>query len=58
MVGEGKLFTTKDVKQNLTFSLLESIGEDGNSEDLNALEETWRDRLQSWSPLGLNTRED
>jgi hypothetical protein len=58
MVGKGKLFTTEDVQQNLTFSLLESIGEDGNSEDLKALEETWRDRLQSWSPLGLNTRED
>jgi hypothetical protein len=57
-VGNGKLLSTEDIKQHLTFSLLESVGEDGLKEDLQELEEKWRDRLQSWSPLGLNIRED
>jgi general stress protein 26 len=58
VVGNGKLFSTEDIKQHLTFSLLESVGEDGLQEDLQELEEKWRDRLQSWFPLGLNIRED
>ena len=42
----------------LTFVLLESVGDSGSQEDLKKLENVWRDRLQSWHPLGLNTRDD
>ena len=31
---------------------------DLSQEDLKKLENVWRDRLQSWHPLGLNTRDD
>ena len=58
MVGAGKLVNTDDIKMKLRFSLLESVGEHGLPGDLQKLEEMWRDRLQSWYPLGHNTRED
>ena len=33
-------------------------GVNGSIGDLEELEEQWRNKLQSWSPLGLNVRED
>ena len=58
MVGVGKLVTTEDIMKQLTFTLLESVGEQGGLEDLKVLEGRWRDKLQSWAPLGLNTKDD
>ena len=58
MVGVGKLVTTEDIMKQLTFTLHESVGEQGGLEDLKVLEGRWRDKLQSWAPLGLNTKDD
>ena len=58
MVGAGKLFASQDVKNLLTFTLLQSVGEEGTVESLEICEEQWRNKLQSWSPNGLNIRED
>jgi hypothetical protein len=58
MVGPGKLMSVEVIKRMMTFVLLESVGENGSQEDLKKLENVWRDRLQSWHPLGLNTRDD
>ena len=57
-MGPDKLMSVDGVKKMLTFVLLESVGESGSQEDLKKLENVWRDRLQSWHPLGLNTRDD
>ena len=57
-MGPGKLMSGDGVKKMLTFVLLESVGESGSQKDLKKLENVWRDRLQSWHPLGLNTRDD
>ena len=46
------------IKKMMTFVLLESVGENVSKKDLKKLENVWRDRLQSWHPLGLNTRDD
>ena len=40
------------------FILLESLGEDSSLEELKKKEDVWRNRLESWAPSGLNTRED
>ena len=53
-----KLLSTNDVKAQFSFTLLEAIGEGGTDDQLKKLEDVWRDRLQSWAPLGLNTKED
>ena len=58
MVGGNKLFATKDIKDLLCFTILQSVGVNGSIGDLEELEEQWRNKLQSWSPLGLNVRED
>ena len=58
MVGPGKIVSAVDIKNMLTFVLLESVGENGSLAELKDLECKWRDRLQSWYPLGLNTRDD
>ena len=58
MVGGDKLFVTKDFKGLLSFTILQSVGVNGSVADLDELEEQWRNKLQSWSPLGLNVRED
>ena len=58
MVGAGKLFASPDVKNLLTITLLEAVGENATMESLEKCEEQWRNRLQSWSPNGLNIRED
>ena len=58
MVGAGKLFVNSDIKRLLTFTLLESVGMDGSVESLERCEEQWRNKLQSWTPNGLNIRED
>ena len=46
--------TSADIKQTLKFTILESC----TADKLVELEESWRNRLQTWAPLGLNVRED
>ena len=58
VVGADKLNTVEEVQNQLKFTLLESVGRLGTEDELKRLEDIWRDRLQSWAPLGLNTRED
>ena len=58
MVGDGKLFATQEIKEYLQITILQSVGVNGSYQDLEELEEQWRNKLQSWSPLGLNVRED
>ena len=58
MVGKGKLSTSELVKSSFTFTLLESVGLSGTAEDLDRCEEIWRNRLNTWTPNGLNVRED
>ena len=54
----GKLTISSDIKEQLIFTLLESVGPNGSEAALEQLEETWRTKLLSWAPSGLNTRED
>ena len=58
MVGTNKLMATQDIHASLQFTILQSVGSAGSHEDLEELEEQWRNRLQSWHPLGLNIKED
>jgi hypothetical protein len=58
MVGHNKLTTTDNIKACLSFTILESVGIGGTVGELEEVEEVWRNRLQSWAPGGLNTRED
>jgi hypothetical protein len=58
MVGDGKLFATQEIKDYLQFTILQSVGVNGSYQYLEELEDQWRNKLQSWSPLGLNVRED
>ena len=53
-----KLTISSDIKEQFIFTLLESVGPDGSEVALEQLEETWRNKLLSWAPSGLNTRED
>ena len=58
MIGKNKLRSVEEIKSFLTFTLVDSLGEYGSPEDLKKLEDRWRDRLCSWAPQGLNTRDD
>ena len=58
MVGDSNLSSTETVKSLLHFTLLQSVGVDGTEAELASVEEEWRNRLQSWAPVGLNIRED
>jgi hypothetical protein len=49
------LNTTANIQDSLKFTILESSS---SPEKLVELEESWRNRLQTWAPLGLNLRED
>ena len=49
------LNTTTNIQDSLKFTILESSS---SPEILVELEESWRNRLQTWAPLGLNIRED
>ena len=42
------------IKKSLKFTILES----GCVDQLPEIEESWRNKLQTWAPLGLNIRED
>ena len=57
-IGADKLYEVKEVKAALRFILLESLGYEATLEELKRKEDIWRNRLDSWAPLGLNTRED
>ena len=48
MVGTNKLMATQDIHASLQFTILQSVGSAGSYEDLEELEEQWRNRLQSW----------
>ena len=48
------LSSSPNIKESLKFTILESCSPD----QLVELEESWRNRLQTWAPLGLNIRED
>ena len=58
MVGKNKLMKVNEIKSCLTFTLVDSLGENCSAEDFKKLEGGWRDKLSSWGPLGLNTRDD
>ena len=58
MVGKKKLLNANELKSLLQFTLIDSVGEDCPASDLKKLEDRWRDRLSSWVPQGLNTRDD
>ena len=47
-------FDSKEIQGLLKFTILETSSLDS----LEQVEENWRNRLQTWAPLGLNTRED
>jgi predicted GIY-YIG superfamily endonuclease len=55
---EDMLTLSRDIKEHLTFTLVQSVGQHGSQEALEQLEEEWRNKLHTWAPLGLNTRED
>ena len=58
MVGATKLTGTDEVKSKIKFTLLQSVGLSAGDEELKKLENKWRDKLQSWAPMGLNTKDD
>ena len=58
MVGRNKLMKVDEIKSFLKFTLVDSLGENCSADDMKKLEDRWRDRLTSWAPLGLNTRDD
>ena len=58
LIGSGKLYDLQEVKSSLRFILLEALGKDAVLEDLKEKEDTWRTRLGSWDPEGLNLKED
>ena len=58
MVGNDKLRENGEVKELLKFIILDTVGESGTEEDLKFLEDRWRDKLLSWAPDGLNTKDD
>ena len=58
LTGPGKLYGLEEVKSSLRLILLEALGKESALEDLRVLEDTWRTRLESWAPGGLNIKED
>ena len=41
-----KLTLSKDIKEQFTFTLVQSVGKTGSEEVLEQMEEEWRNRLQ------------
>ena len=58
LVGVNMLYDLDEVRSALKFTLLESLGENADLNELKRKEDTWRTRLESWAPSGLNIRED
>ena len=58
LVGEDTLYRLEEVRNAFKFTLLESLGDGAPLEELKNREEVWRNRLESWHPVGLNVRED
>ena len=58
MVGKKRLVKADEVKSLLQFTLIDSVGEDCPASDLKKLEDRWRDKLSSWVPQGMNTKDD
>ena len=58
LVGDNKLMDLKEIKSSFKLTLLEALGDNSTLEELKEREEIWRNRLESWAPVGLNTRED
>ena len=57
-MGDDKLLEVKEIRSALKLTLLEALGDNSSLEELKKKEEIWRNRLESWAPVGLNTRED
>ena len=58
LVGADTLYDLGEVRSAFKFTLLESLGENADLNELKKKEDTWRTRLESWVPIGLNVRED
>ena len=58
LVGENTLYGLDEVRNAFRFTLLESLGDGAHLNELKNREEVWRNRLESWHPVGLNVRED
>lgn len=57
MVGADKLLETDTIRSMLQYTVLEKA-EDESPVTLSRLEEKWRNNMRSWTPLGLNSRDD
>ena len=58
LLGEDKLYDLGEVKAAFKFTLLEALGTGASLEELKKKEGDWRTRLESWAPIGLNSRDD
>ena len=58
LVGVHSLYDLTEVKSALRFTLLESLGQNADLNELKKKEDMWRTRLESWAPTGLNVKED
>ena len=58
LLGEDKLYDQGEVKTAFKFTLLEALGSGASIEELKKKEGVWRTRLESWAPIGLNSRDD
>ena len=58
LLGEDKLYGLDEVKAAFKFTLLEALGSGASLEELKKKEGDWRTRLESWAPIGLNSRDD
>ena len=58
MVGSNKLRSADEIRSFLQFTLVDSLWQGGTEEEFKQMEDRWRDKLTSWAPLGLNTRDD
>jgi hypothetical protein len=50
----GNVLLRKRSPENFTFSILELVSPNMEQDDVCKLETTWKDRLHTRSPLGLN----
>ena len=58
LVGENKLYEVDEVKVAFKLILLEALGPNISLDELKKKEGVWRTKLESWAPIGLNTRDD
>ena len=58
LVGVHSLYDLTEVRSALRFTMLESLGQNADLNELKKKEDMWRTRLESWAPTGLNVKED